>query len=184
MEVWEEVRVLVEPRRLLVAILILGLSATAGAQVPTPTIEGPITSPGSPFLPSSTSFNLAQVGYAQAEYFISGTAGAYTSALPLAGDGMWTVTPGETAAYKTRLLLYRPTKPNKFNGTVVVEWLNVSGGLDAPPDWIGAHTELIRDGFAWVGVSAQIVGVEGGTALVGVVNLPLKKVNSARYGSR
>ena len=183
MEVWEEVRVLVEPRRLLVAILILGLSATAGAQVPTPTIEGPITSPGSPFLPSSTSFNLAQVGYAQAEYFISGTAGAYTSALPLAGDGMWTVTPGETAAYKTRLLLYRPTKPNKFNGTVVVEWLNVSGGLDAPPDWIGAHTELIRDGFAWVGVSAQIVGVEGGTALVGVVNLPLKKVNPARYGS-
>ncbi|HEX9348539.1 MAG TPA: alpha/beta hydrolase domain-containing protein, partial [Gemmatimonadales bacterium] len=70
---------LVEPRRLLVAILILGLSATAGAQLPTPTIEGPITSPGSPFLPSSTSFNLAQVGYAQAEYFISGTAGAYTS---------------------------------------------------------------------------------------------------------
>ena len=76
MEVREEVRVLVEPRRLLVAILILGLSATAGAQVPTPTIEGPITSPGSPFLPSSTSFNLAQVGYAQAEYFISGTASA------------------------------------------------------------------------------------------------------------
>ena len=43
----------------------------------------------------------------------------------------------------------------KFNGTVVVEWLNVSGGVDAAPDWTFAHTELIREGYAWVGVSAQ-----------------------------
>ena len=34
-----------------------------------------------------------------------------------------------------------------------------------------------------MGVSAQIVGVEGGPALVGVISLPLKKVNPARYGS-
>ena len=44
--------------------------------------------------------------------------------------------------------MYRPTSPKEFNGTVVVEWLNVSGGLDASPDWTGAHTELNRDGFA------------------------------------
>src|SRR2546425_12334064 len=67
---------LVEPRRLLVAILILGLSATAGAQVPTPPIQGPITSPGTPFLPSSASFNLAPGGYAPAGDFISGTPSA------------------------------------------------------------------------------------------------------------
>jgi len=44
---------------------------------------------------------------------------------------------------------------------VIVEWLNVSGGVDAAPDWIQGHVELIRDGFAWIGVSAQFVGVEG-----------------------
>jgi len=52
-----------------------------------------------------------------------------------------------------------PDRPRKFNGTVVVEWLNVSGGLDDAPDWVLTHNELIRDGFAWVGVSAQAVGV-------------------------
>ena len=50
-------------------------------------------------------------------------------------------------------------RPEEFNGTVVVEWLNVSGGLDADPDWTQTHNELIRDGFAWVGVSAQAQGV-------------------------
>ena len=79
--------------------------------------------------------------------------------------------------------MYRPTSPKEFNGTVVVEWLNVSGGLDASPDWTGAHTELIRDGFAWMGVSAQYAGVEGGGALLPIVNLPLKTVDPARYGS-
>ena len=59
--------------------------------------------------------------------------------------------PADTADYKTRILVDRPTKPKKFNGTVVVEWLNVSGGVDAAPDWTFAHTELIREGYAWVG---------------------------------
>ena len=53
----------------------------------------------------------------------------------------------------------RPADPRRFNGTVVVEWLNVTGGVDADPEWTEAHNELIRDGFAWVGVSAQAVGV-------------------------
>ena len=46
-----------------------------------------------------------------------------------------------------------------------------------------AHTELIREGAAWVGVSAQVVGVEGGPSILGLVGTPLKTVNPARYGS-
>jgi len=154
----------------------------ASAAVPSPTIEGPITGPGVPFV-FGTGFDLSQVGHMAEEFFISGTASAYTNVGPLGTDGKWTVAPGEMTPYKTRILVYRPTSPKKFNGTVVVEWLNVSGGLDTAVDWTTAHTELIRDGFAWMGVSAQRVGVEGGTALVGVVSLPLKAVNPARYGS-
>ncbi len=41
-----------------------------------------------------------------------------------------------------------------------MEWLNVSGGADAGPDWMLGHNELVREGFVWVGVSAQRVGVD------------------------
>ena len=169
-------------RRLtLAAALVTSLLASRAAVAAT--LEGPITSPGSAFLVSTT-FDPAEVGYVQEEYFLSGTASAYTSAGgAFTSDGAWTAARGETADYKTRIVVYRPTNPRKFNGTVVVEWLNVSGGLDAPPDWTQAHTGLIREGFAWVGVSAQKVGVDGGPALVGVVSLPLKTVDPARYGS-
>jgi len=167
-----------------VLAVLLGLTAArlAPAAVPSPTLEGPITSPGSAFI-ASTAFDLTEVGYTQQEYFISGIATGYTSASPLTPDGKWTVTAGSTAPYKTRILVYRPINPQKFKGTVVVEWLNVSGGVDAAPDWVTAHTELIREGAAWVGVSAQVVGVEGGPSIIGLVGMPLKTVNPARYGS-
>jgi len=160
----------------------MALATGTSAQVPSPSIEGPITNPGTPFV-AATTFDLAQVGYEEAEYFISGTARAYVNSAPLGTDGRWSVTTGETAAYKTRILVYRPTNPKTFRGTVVVEWLNVSGGVDAAPDWVQGHVELLREGVAWVGVSAQIVGVEGGPVLLGLMSQPLKVVNPARYGS-
>ena len=106
-----------------------------------------------------TSFNLSKVGYEKSQFFVSGTAHSYTPAQPLTSDGKWAVTTGVSAPYKTRIAVYRPINPKKFNGTVVVEWLNVSGGTDDSPDWTLSHNELIRDGFAWVGISAQQVGV-------------------------
>jgi len=156
---------------------------TASAQVPRPTIEGPITGGrGTPFV-AATSFDLSEVGYVQEEYFISGTARAFTNVGPLGADGKWTVTPGATAPYKTRILVHRPAKRTRFRGTVIVEWLNVSFGLDAAPDWISAHTQMIREGIAWVGVSAQFIGVEGGMSILGNPSIPLKTVDPVRYGS-
>lgn len=164
----------------LLALLVLAPSL-ARAVVPEPTIEGPIASSlGSAFV-AGTTFDLADVGYVQEEFFIAGTASAYTAPTPLAADGAWAVAPASIAAYKTRLLVYRPANARAFGGTVFVEWLNVSGGLDSAPDWITAHIEMIRAGMVWVGVSAQLVGVEGGSG--GLVSLPLKAVNPRRYGS-
>ena len=111
---------------------------------------------------AGTSFDLASVGYEQTEYLFGGTASAYTSATPLTSDGKWKVTPAATAPFTTRLLVYRPADPKDFNGTVIVEWNNVSGGLDTAPIWLAAHDELIREGYAWVGVTTQAVGVQGG----------------------
>ena len=165
------------------ALLALTAAIPAGAaasSATTPTIEGPVA--GTPSL-ASTNFDLASVGYEQAEYFLSGTATAYTSATPLSSDGKWKVTPGTTAPYKTRMVVYRPTDPKKFNGTVIVEWNNVSAGLDSAPIWLAAHDELIREGYAWVGVTAQQVGVEGGGRGAVVANLDLKHADPARYGT-
>jgi len=130
---------------------------------------------GSPFV-AGTRFDLASAGYVAAEYVLSGTAGAYGRS----GNGVATV---EHADFATRVLVYRPADAGAFNGTVWVEWLNVSGGLDAAPDWIFTHTELMRRGAAWVGVSAQKSGVEGGAGILGMPSLSLVGINPARYGA-
>ena len=67
----------------------------------------------------------------------------------------------------------------RFSGTVVVEWNNVSAGIDASPDWILLHRHLARQGHVWVGVTAQRAGVEGGGITEG---LHLKVLDPERYG--
>src|SRR6185295_9739493 len=157
--------------RLLATLLLPAATAVA---VPTPTVTGPIA--GTPFL-ISTNLDLAESGYVEEEYFLSGTASSFTSASALTNDGKWTTTAADTAAYTTRIVVRRPASAKKFNGTVLVEWLNVSGGLDAAPDWVFIHTMLIREGYAYVAVSAQFVGVAGTGGPLGL-NLALKAVDT------
>jgi hypothetical protein len=138
-------------------------------------VLAPVPEVGSPFV-GGTRFDLAALGYTGAEYAFSGNAAAYRHA----GNGVTVV---EHADFTTRVLVHRPADAAAFNGTVWVEWLNVSGGLDAAPDWIFTHTELMRRGAAWVGVSAQKAGVEGGDGVLGMPSLSLVSVNAARYGA-
>ena len=64
------------------ALLISAAATVAPAQVPSPMLEGPITGGnGSPSI-DSTSFDLAQVGYVQEEFFISGTATPIRASAP------------------------------------------------------------------------------------------------------
>lgn len=109
---------------LLTTTLSFAGATLATGTVPTPTVEGPLSGGlGAPFI-AATTFDLAEVGYTQDEYFVSGTATAYTNVGPLRSDGMWTVTPGETAAYKTRILVYRPIRRPRWSrpgtGSVVI----------------------------------------------------------------
>jgi len=127
--------------------------------------------------------DLSAVGYEQSEFFISGTATSYQSTGALTQEGNWTVAPSTKADFKTRAIVRRPIDPAKFNGNVVVEWLNVSGGLDAGPDWTYAHVELIREGYAWVGLSAQVVGIDGGPSLGLAAGMTLKAADPGRYAS-
>ena len=107
---------------------------------------------------------------------------AYTANSPLSEDGRWSFAPEGSAPYRTRVLVRRPSDRARFSGTVVVEWLNVSGGIDLDPVWGQASAEIIRGGNAWVGVSAQRAGVNGPPFVPGF-SQPLTVWDPARYGT-
>jgi hypothetical protein len=117
--------------------------------------DGPVPSPAG-------AYDLGALGYVEEEFVLSGDASSYRLQGERTADGRWSAEPAATAPYVTRILVRRPADGTEFSGTVVVEWLNVSGGLDAPPIWMMTHTHLIRSRHAWVGVSAQRAGIEGG----------------------
>ncbi len=111
-------------------------------------------------------YDLATVGYGAEEFFVSGTARSYASS--------------RNAEFVTRMVVVTPRDSSAFNGTVIVEWLNVSGGIDAPAVWLMAHREIVRAGYGYVAVSAQRVGVEGGPSLTGA-DMSLKAQDRQRY---
>ena len=134
------------------------------AAVPTVApLSGPVP-PGAPDgagIRSVTRKVLDAYGYQVKEYVISGTADAYTFSEPPKTDGLWriAVDPGSDKAYKTRMVVYTPKDPQRFSGNVHLEWANVTIGNDVLPDLIFDHTNPFRVGDAYVGVSAQFVGV-------------------------
>ena len=148
----------------------------------TVTITGPVANGGGHVTLAGGNLDLATVGYTESEYFIAGNASSYATDHPLTTDGRWAVHVDAHAPFVTRVVVRRPADAATFSGNVAVEWLNVSGGLDAAPDWTTTHVEMIRRGWAWVGVSAQSVGVEGGSDSVGG-DFALKKNDPARYGT-
>lgn len=141
------------------------------------------------FLGSPSPFG-SDAGYVQSESLATGTARSYVAVGELGADGEWTLEPDTSADYRTRIVVRRPSEPAEFSGTVLLEWLNVSGGVDADPDFTTLREEIIRQGHIWVGVSAQRIGVEGGPVAVGVdvegaddAGQGLKAIDPARYGS-
>ncbi len=106
----------------------------------------------------ATEIDLAEFGYSSEEYLFSGTARAYAAAGEMGRDGEWTTKADATAPYVARLFVRRPIAPKSFNGTVHVEWLNVTGGADNAVSWKYGHVEMLRSGTAYVGVTAQLVG--------------------------
>jgi hypothetical protein len=105
-------------------------------------------------------------GYVQEELFIGGTATSFAPG-DTPDDGSWTATPSDEAEYRTRVIVRRPATGDDFSGTVLVEWLNVSA-LEASPDWAYLSEEMGREGHVYLGVSAQVQGLEGTETLFDV----------------
>jgi hypothetical protein len=155
---------------------------------PAADVSRELTGGSGPFIGAATGLTVPN-GYVQHEYVASGTATAYTAQGALPTDGQWTFLPDTSAPYRTRILVRRPADAADFSGTVIIEWLNVSGGVDANPDYASLEEEITRRGHAWVGVSAQLIGVVGGPVLVQTpgtqefVGKGLKAIDTPRYGS-
>ncbi|TYP82836.1 alpha/beta hydrolase domain-containing protein [Blastococcus xanthinilyticus] len=142
------------------------------------TVTGPLPSdlggsPSSPDLEDTYPFfatyqDLAGAGYVEEEFLISGFADAYAS--PRTPD----IAPGtlleEDVPYTTRIVVRRPALPRHFSGTALVEWQNVTAGYDLDALW--NFEDVTRSGDAWIGVSAQQVGVD-----------QLRNWSPTRYGS-
>lgn len=105
-------------------------------------------------------------GYVQEEFLIGGTATRFDAA-ETPDDGHWVAAPGDEADYRTRVIVRRPESPADFSGTVVVEWFNVSA-IEASPDWAYLAQEIGQEGHAYIGVSTQQQGVEGGDTILDV----------------
>ncbi len=135
-------------RLLLLTTLIVasGAPGVSRADVPSPTVTGPITGGihGHPLFDSPAS--LQEIGYVDEEFFISGTARSLNSATT-------------TAPYTTRIIVTRPIESARFNGTVMMDWVNVTAQFENAVDSILARQMLQREGFAYVHVSAQAAGV-------------------------
>ena len=76
------------------------------------------------------------------------------------------------APYTTRVLVRRPADRARFSGTVIVEMLNPSNLFDLNIGWALSHKEFVRQGHAWVGITAKPVAIE-----------TLKTFNPARYAT-
>jgi hypothetical protein len=144
------------------------------------TVTGPITGGkrGKPF--NSPELDLAKHGYVAEEFFVEGTASAYelVPGTQQESDGRWQLQKRkDTAPFRTRILVVRPSDAKKFNGTVVVHWQNVTAGYEL--GGVAEGNEYLR-GFAWVGVSAQKVGIDG---FPGPDAAGLKQWDPDRYGS-
>ena len=147
------------------AALCAALVAPTLAQVPVPHVTGPIPAVGPPGtdlthnypqLASEPTFQLSRAGYIEEEFFFEGTATSYST--PSMADGV-VVSTGHP--YKSRMIVRRPAKNGpKFNGVVLVEWVNVTSGYNLDVHWGLSHEYLTQQGYAYVGVSAQRVGVQ------------------------
>jgi hypothetical protein len=161
------------------AAVTLALTAVAAGEqahhvvLRSPEVTGPVanttplrhTEHGYPY--NATPVDLARLGYVEEEFFITGVANRYNTPAGERGSVLDVDHP-----YSTRIVVRRPRQAARFNGTAIVEWYNVSQGHDGEYEWFQSYAHLIRSGYAWVGVSAQAVGVNA-----------LKEWSPMRYAS-
>ena len=104
-------------------------AATAASEtVPVPKLSDPPSGVhGHPLWDSW--HELDSFGYTQREYLVSGTA---------------TSLDGTTAPYTTRIVVTRPKEQKRFNGTVMLDWTNVTAQFENAVDTLKTREMLLH----------------------------------------
>lgn len=143
-------------------------SASAEITLPNVSAPIPITADSYPFGAADKTLkpqDLSAYGYGESEHFVSGKANVYD------WPARETLTiRSANAPYTTRILIRRPSDPKNFSGNIVVEMLNPSNLFDLNIGWAISHQQILRNGDAWVGITAKPISV-----------VTLKQFNHERY---
>ncbi len=136
-------------RTIVAAALLAGHIVPAAAQFPSLPVALPVPATSQPPLSSAnrsgTEYSdLAEAGYVEEEFYLSGIGPAITAK----GDVLF------DAPYITRILVRRPADPSKFNGTVLIEPFSWFGERGA--GWILTRDYLLRNGYAYVGYTLNV----------------------------
>ena len=159
-------------------LIFFALLTAANAAIPNPTVIGPIPATAKPGDPShnypffATDMDIASHGYIEEEYFLKGTANQYNTSPTADATIRSTGNP-----YETRILVRRPLLAKNFNGTVIVDWMNVTNGFEYDTEWIRTFDYILRTGAIYVGAGVQRVGIFGS----GTPNRGLKAWSPTRY---
>lgn len=109
-------------------------------------------------------FDVAELGYAEEEFFVSGKANVYEATrrrVRVAEEGV---------SYVNRILVRRPVRSRDSSGVVLVDILNASNGYDVEDHWRRLWQHATAEGHTYVGVTSKPINVDA-----------LKNFNEHRY---
>lgn len=110
----------------------------------------PVTEDSHPFLRAELKCNFKEIGYAEDEYFIYGTANVYEE-----DQDENPIVIYKDASYVNRVLIRRPKDITKFSGNVVVEILNPSARMDIDRMWVNSWKFFTRNGDIYIGITSK-----------------------------
>jgi hypothetical protein len=132
------------------AVIAITMLAVALLWSPPTHATGDVPNPSVTLIPAGSGVNgraysaypydIASRGYTEEEFTISGAV-------------------SNGAPYVSRIIVRRPIDARDSNGTAIFDWHNVTAGRELDMDFAWAHDYVLRTGYIYVGVSAQLVGV-------------------------
>ncbi len=125
-------------------------------------VSGPVTGGSKGWAFGGPVADLAALGYRAGGVLPRGGGGSLwtgTGHGPRAGRALAGRARGDRAVHDVASWWFGPDDPADFNGTVIVLWNNVSAGYENFGG--GDSPEVFENGYAYVAVSAQRVGIHG-----------------------
>ena len=139
------------------ALLLPSLSSAVDANSPV-SVTLPPTGVGEIFIIPARLVSDLEQDYTEEEFFVSGRSTVYTyNEVPVPGE---LVVLDPNVPYTTRIIIRRPTDPDEFNGSVVIEWWNSTAGFDSDPVWQASAEYFAREGIVYVGVTNSTTAIE------------------------